>query len=597
MESLQKILSSVSFDRLLSLITAIDQVEKIAPSFKETAKINFLRNFTIEGIDPFLKYYLYREKIQPQLIFGNYDNVQQEILDPQSHLHQNSPDAIVLALMPDHLSTDYLSTHWDARETEQNLLKVFDLLQTNTQSLIIVNTFIPPFYSEQGVVIKGDKIFEIQRLNQVIRQYITQHSSQFFLADWERFVRVLGEEKSMDYRYWYMSKAPFKKDFLQLFAFEIVKIIRALKGKSKKCLVLDCDNTLWGGILGEDGINGIKLDPHDYPGKTFYDFQQSVLHLIERGVMIALCSKNNEQDVWDVLNNHPSCLLKPTHLSAWKINWDDKASNISALAKELNIGLDSFVFMDDSPMECDLVRSTFPMVTVVPVPKKLFEYPSLLFKDGWFDTLTVSLEDKHRNTMYQIEVTRNKHLNGIENLNDYLSNLELVAIIHPMTSEEIQRVSQLTQKTNQFNLTTKRYSEIEIKAFANNSERFIFTMTVEDKFGPYGLTGIFMAQKTSEYIQVDSFLMSCRILGRNLECAFVDYCMSYLENQWGMNQWKSFYIPTPKNHQVANFWEKFGFKAINCNDKLKEYYLNEGEKIKWELDYIKMIKDKNGTTN
>ena len=222
-----------------------------------------------------------------------------------------------------------------------------------------------------------------------------QHRAQFFLVDFERIIRLLGEEKTIDYRFWYTSKALFKKDFLNAYAQEIVKIAKALKGRTKKCLVLDCDNTLWGGIIGEDGISGIKLDKHIYPDKLYYEFQQNVINLHERGIIIALCSKNNEEDVWEILDNHPSCLLKRRHVAAWRINWDDKSSNIKSIANELNLGIDSFVFVDDSPLECELVKKMLPDVTVLQVPQKLYTYPKILLHDGWFDTLHISEEDKN----------------------------------------------------------------------------------------------------------------------------------------------------------------------------------------------------------
>ncbi len=387
-----------------------------------------------------------------------------------------------------------------------------------------MNTFVPPYYSDFGISSAKDLSShhnEVLQLNQLIREYVLSNSARFVLVDWERFVRLLGAGESMDYRFWYMSKAPFKKAFLDLYALELVKMARALKGKSKKCLILDCDNTLWGGVIGEDGLQGIKLDRHSYPGNIFYEFQKSILRLHDRGVLIALCSKNNEQDVWDVLEGHPDCLLKREHLSAWRVNWSDKASNISDLAAELNLGLDSFVFVDDNPVECGLIQDMLPEVTVLQVPDKLYTYPQLLKCDGLFDTLSFSTEDRQRSQMYRDESNRKHEQAKFETLDQYLASLSLSIKVHPAKEDEVPRVAQLTQKTNQFNLTTRRYSEAKISGLSKDPEWTVMSLFVRDKFGESGLTGVLIAHKDGDVGIIDSLLMSCRILGRNIEKAFV----------------------------------------------------------------------------
>ena len=592
MKSIRKYLSAIDIDNLASLISGINRVSELGDSFNMSASINFLRNFTIEGIEPYLKYYLFISGIKPTIAFGNYDTIHQEVLDDRSHLHTSPPDIVIVSLVLEQLDPECINRGWVAKKITYEIPALFDLVASRTNALIAVNTFIPPFYSRLGITsssLSSDQGEQIACLNKLIKEYVNKHSNQFFLIDWERFVRILGEDRSMDYRYWYMSKSPFKRDFLKLYSNEIAKIVKALKGCGKKCLILDCDNTLWGGVVGEDGLHGIKLDRNDYPGNIYYDFQMSVLHLVERGVLLALCSKNNADDVWDVLDNHPCSLIKRNHLSAWRINWENKVDNIASLIDELSIGSDSVVFIDDDPSECEMIKQYLPVLTVLQVPSKIYNYPNILFRDGLFDTLYLSEEDKQRSAMYQAEARRKEEKIRVTNLDDYLASLELKATISPVKNDQIARVAQLTQKTNQFNLTTRRYSEKEITIFANDQRYTIYTLSVMDKYGNSGLTGVLIAKNENGKGVIDTLLLSCRILGRKLEIAFVSYCIKKLEEQWDITQWNAEYIPTKKNEQVIDFWDRLGFTQAKNVTGRKSYFLNKGTLKKEDVSFIEII--------
>lgn len=552
--------------------------------------VAFLRNFTVEGVEPFLIYHCLINGLKSNITFGNYDMVRQEVLDKTSHLYTTSPDIIVAALYLETYIPDVWLSAWDSREVMNDLAGLFSDIAFNTDAIVAVNTFIPPFYSDFGITNIGEKrslFHEIRQLNLLIREFVRSNPSRFILIDWERIVCLLGEEESMDYRFWYMSKAPFKKSFLNQYAQELVKVARALKGKSKKCLVLDCDNTLWGGVVGEDGQLGIKLDHHSYPGNAYYEFQKSVLNLHMRGVLIALCSKNNEEDVWAVLDNHPHSVIKREHLSAWRINWQDKATNLRELASELNIGLDSFVFIDDNPIECGLIQDMIPEVTVLQVPSKLYSYPLLLDRDGLFDTLTLSSEDRLRSKMYRNEANRKKEQVKYETVDQYLESLSLSIRIHQVKTDEVPRVAQLTQKTNQFNLTTRRYSESQIAAMCNDPSWALISLSVRDKFGDSGLTGVLIARNSGSHAIIDSFLMSCRILGRNIEVAFVNESFNLIEHMWQVGGWEAEYVPTQKNRQVEGFWSSMGFTEIPCQGGHRFYEMKVGAR-RHVIPYIKI---------
>ncbi len=587
MVSIRELMQEVSVDNWPSLLSAVDQADKWADELPLTSSIHFLRNYTIEGIEPFLKYHLYSAGIRPEISFGDYGTFQQELLDEGSRINRGDVDVAVLSLVLEEFSPGYGGVNWQVDKATDRLNAALEALAANKGVTAAVNTFIPPFLSETGIAYSEGNIGrQVAQLNQTVWEYASQSGSTTLVVDWGRIVRQLGERESINRRYWYLYKAPFTKLFLHSYARELAKIVKALKGKAKKCLVLDCDNTLWGGIVGEDGPTGIKLDNYEYPGKVFYDLQQSVLHLAARGVLIALCSKNNEGDVWEVLDGHPHCLIKRDHLSAWKINWENKAENIRAIADELNIGIDSVVFVDDSPVECDMVRGMLPDVTVLQVPAKLYNYPDLLLQEGLFDTLAISSEDRQRTQYYQSETKRKVESQKFANVEEYLSSLAIEAIVRLVQPIDIARVAQLTQKTNQFNLTTRRYSEANIEQFAQATEFSVMTIAVRDRFGDMGLTGVLIARRESDRASIDTLLLSCRVLGRNLEFAFVDYSLGFLEEQWKVQRWFAEYLPTAKNRQVINFWDEMGFVDEKTGEERRTYAATPASRRVRKLPYI-----------
>jgi len=561
-------------ENLNSLFSAVSRMERDGRDLREQVRVVFLRNITIEGIEAFLKYHLYAQGVRPEIAFGGYGTIAQDVLAADSLVARADPDVIVLSLMLEELDPAYGTPGWRCDSVRSQLKSFFDILASNTRATIAVNTFLSPLYPEFGLALapdRSDTSAQVTCLNELIVEYVRAKAPRFCLTDWDRYLRLLGAEASLDWRYWYLSRAPFKKAFLNAYAQELSRIVLALKGWAKKCLVLDCDNTLWGGVIGEDGIDGIKLDRNEYPGKAYYDFQTTVLHLAERGVMIALCSKNNEADVFEVLDEHPWCRLKRSHLAAWRINWQDKLSNLAALANTLNLSLDSFVVVDDNPVECGLIRQMLPQVTVLQVPEKLYAYPPLVLKDGLFDTLRLTDEDKKRTKLYQSESERQGARSDFGTVEDYLASLETVARIHRAQPSEIPRVAQLTQKTNQFNLTTRRYSEHEIEGFMRREDRAVFTLAVKDKFGDLGLVGVLILGRENSVGQIDTFLMSCRALSRGLESAMIVHCLELMQRVWNIDTWQAEYIPTRKNPQVADFWRVNGFTETDNVEGRKIY--------------------------
>lgn len=551
--------------------------------------VTFLRNFTIEGVEPFLTFHCLGNRVRPVITFGGYDTMQQELIE-------NKPpvDIIVLALLLEQFDPAYGESGWRAFGVIDRLRTLFQSALDHTVSLLAVNTFIPPYDSDGGGSANSelsDRINEVGSINRFIREFVLENKTRFILLDWERLAMICGEQETMDYRFWYLSNAPFKQPFLNLYALEIFKVIRALKGQSRKCLLLDCDNTLWGGVVGEDGPSGIRLDRHSYPGNIFYDFQKQVLRFHDRGILIALVTKNNEGDVWEVLNRHVDCLIKREHLASWRINWNEKADNIRSIAKELNLGLDSFVFVDDNPVECEMIRAMLPEVVVMQVPAKLYNLPRLL--SGQFDMLTVTAEDRNRVTMYRAEGERKLAEGGFASKEEYLATLAMVATIRQAREEDLPRVAQLTQKTNQFNLTTRRYSTAQIEAISLADDAAVFTLSVRDRFGDSGLTGVLIAFCTGNIGRIDSFLLSCRILGRNLESLFLENCLAQLHKRWSVSEWRAEYIPSRKNAQTASFYDAAGFGADESSSARTIYRRDAAYCIGRTISYITVKEETN----
>jgi FkbH-like protein len=263
-----------------------------------------------------------------------------------------------------------------------------------------------------------------------------------------------------------------------------------------------------------------------------------------------------------VLDSHPHCLIKRSHLVASRVNWKDKEVNLRELTEDLNIGLDAVVFVDDNPMECARIQAFLTDVTVRQVPERLYDLPVLLDQEGLFDKIGMTKEDLARTAMYQNDEQRREAAKSFSTAEKFLASLEIRASIRTAKDHEIGRVAQLTQKTNQFNLTTRRYSEAEIRDLAGRDDRAVYALSARDRFGDLGLTGVLIAKRTDAAAVIDTLLMSCRVLGRRLELQFVTECVRQLTARWRVDRWEAEYVRTQKNRQVVNFWDQFGFERV-----------------------------------
>jgi FkbH-like protein len=402
--------------------------------------------------------------------------------------------------------------------------------------------------------------------------YAMAEYSNVKIIDIRKFYQGFSAEQLVDWKYYFLSQMPINPKLVPQFIKWFSRQLEVLAMERKKCIVLDLDNTLWSGILGEDGADGIKMG-EDYPGNVYRFFQSYLLELSRMGIILAVCSKNNETDVFAVLENHPDMLLKKDNFSAYRINWNNKADNIKEIAIELNIGLDSMVFVDDNPAERELIKQALPEVYVPDFPEHPYLYPVFIkqLTDDYFNVYTLTQEDLVKTQQYKENTERAQYKSQFTDMNAYLRSLEIKLTIEKLNEFNKARFAQMTQKTNQFNLTTQRYTETEIQSFADNGG-LVYGLRVRDKFGDNGLTGLIIILIEKQTANIDTLLLSCRILGKEIEYTFVKFILMKLK-ETGIQRVRSSYIKTAKNEQVEKFYDKLGFTVKRSSPDSTDYEL------------------------
>lgn len=569
-------------------ITDIEEILSLSSLSKlPSINISILRNIILEPIQPYLRYYAYQSGLNAQVKFGEYDNIFQEAVGGNRDLLNADTDCVLLFMFLESVSCDIARNFVGLKQKviadevnriKQNIIDILSGIRRQTDAMILWHSFEYPANPSLGIYdaqIENGQVGVVIELNRALKDCILEFHNAY-LVDLNLCLLRIGAKCFYDLRYWHIGRAPYSREALQEIAFENLKFIRPLKGKNKKCLALDCDNTLWGGIIGEDGLSGIKLGK-THPGSSYFEFQQEVINLYNRGIIIALCSKNNEEDVWEVFKKHPDMVLKEEYIAASQINWKDKAQNLRQISLDLNIGLDSIVFIDDSDFEINLIRELLPEVETIQLPPgRAFEYRDMLSKCGLFDTLTISDEDKKRGEMYRAETGRKKLMAQITDMVSYYKSLEMIVEINFANDFSFPRIAQQTQKTNQFNLTTRRYNEADIESFSKSVNSDVTTLRLKDKFGDSGIVGTCILIYENNMAIFDTFLLSCRVLGRGVEDAFIVQALKLAQKRSCIKAIGEYYR-TSKNRQVENFYEKQGFKelktSLRAGDRVFEYDL------------------------
>ena len=533
--------------------------------------VRFLRNVTTESIDPFLTYHLGNRGLRVQVSHGDYDAMETEIFSGIVTT-PGEPNVIVTALGLDRLRWGEGKGGFDGDAAFDYLAGWWERILETEGLVLAIHTFLPAWDS------LGAEDPELLTLNGRIREWSATRS-RVILTDFDALARNVGLANAREPRFWYLFQAPYQEAFLNAWAISLAAAIGHRLGKSKKLLLLDCDNTLWGGVVGEDGLDGIKLDEGTYPGRAWFDFQNQVCELVRRGVLVGLVSKNNEADVFEVFDQHPAMRLKREHLAGWRINLENKADNIRALAEELNLGLDSIVFIDDSPiilflvvLKFELVGGFLPMVDVLPLPVDPWEITSVLGTYNGFPLRQASGEDARRTEMYREESRRRNAQSQFGSHEDYLRSLDLRVTVRLAGPEDLGRVTQLTQRTNQFNLATNRYQEEEIGRLLDSGDSMVLLLEVADRFGDYGKVGLVIASRAGEKAEIRDFMMSCRVLGRKVETAFLGTVLGLIYERWKVTETLASYVPTEKNAQTEDFYDRHGGEmTLGGGDVRKEY--------------------------
>jgi FkbH-like protein len=543
--------------------------------YKKNVSVEVLSNITLNNISDVLEYFLRVNDIQPQIFIGGYDT----ILPESFFIKDNNASVTIIfweaANLTEHLH--YKIESWSENEIEMLInekCKEIELLLYNLQQkkLVLFNKFSSLLFTTNELLeSKFDRL--CNRLNDYLLKI---QASNLLVVDITKIIAETSVSAAYNRRQFHTSKSLYTPAFIINYIQYIIPSILSVNGSVKKALILDCDNTLWKGILGEDGLDNVKMTSED-GGYYFEEVQHIIVSLAKKGVIICLCSKNNITDVDEIFLKRMK-VLTYEHIVLKKINWESKVSNIESLAQELNIGLDSMVFVDDSNFEINLIKELLPQVNTYLVPEDSSLYPETMREVAKeFFKLQYTSEDSQRIKMYQVEAERNNERNAFGDISQYIDSLDLEVLVYKNCYEHFDRIVQLCQKTNQFNISTKRYTETEIKEFLNLQNKYtVYTFAVKDKFGEYGIVGLaivlFSDLKTAF---LDTWLMSCRVMGRNIEYAFFDYIVKKLEEQ-NIVGVHTVYSKTKKNIPVSGIFEILGFSldASLSSDTDMYYQLN-----------------------
>jgi FkbH-like protein len=534
-------------------------------------RLAVLGAFTVDPVILFLKARCFIAGIDPTVHAGGFNAYAQELLDPDSSLYHFDPEIVILAVRTADVVPALLHQFADLTQDEvekilETTLKDIELwietFRSRSQAHLILHNFELPAYSAHGVLDTQRAVGQkkaIERLNQGLQQLAQKHPG-IYLLDYDSLLARHGRLHWHDERRWLTVRMPMAADYLTHLVAEYMRFIHPLTGKICKVLVVDLDGTLWGGVVGEEGLGGIQLGL-EYPGAAYRACQRVVLDLYHRGVILAVCSKNNPRDAMEVLEKHPHMLLRPRHFAALRINWVDKAQNLCEIAAELNIGLDAFAFLDDSPVEREWVRERLPEVNVIELPSDPILYAQTLRECPVFERIGLSDEDKTRGRYYAEQRQRAEFQHNGHSLEEFYYALQMKAEIAGATALTLPRIAQLTQKTNQFNLTTRRYTEQELARMLQDPHTRIFPLRLVDRFGDNGIVGVAISRTQGGCCEIDTFLLSCRVIGRTAETALLAHLAEQVRRD-GAKELKGWYLSTKKNAPVRDFYARHGFTLV-----------------------------------
>ncbi len=533
---------------------------------KSVIKVAILANHASQFLAKALEYQGVINELNLEIYEADFDQIESSILNPSSGLYEFSPDFVYISyssrkLIPKFYDLSVEDRRVFAKKFVEDVNGLAQMLKERSDCQVIISNLEPindNIYGSISHKVDSSLYHQINKSNLLLEELCTQ-SLHIHLADVQSLITRVGLENAFSPQHYVNSNLAFSIDFTVSIAEQLVQMLLAFTGRINKCLILDLDNTLWGGIIGDDGIENIEIGDLGI-GKAFSDLQRWVKQLKERGIILAVCSKNREEVAKEPFEKHPEMILKLEDIAVFVANWSNKADNIRYIQEVLNIGFDSMVFIDDNPVERDIVLSELPEVTVPDLPEDPAEYLPFLVRMNLFETTTYSENDSDRTRQYQEEAKRKNLSKSFTDMSTFLASLKMKGFFGPFNDFDVPRIAQLTQRSNQFNLRTIRYTESEITDIRNSETDHGFVVKLSDKFGDYGLISILIAQERNhEELFLDTWIMSCRVLERGVEHFVMNYLVERTKSlgfKWIVGE----YLPTKKNMLVKNHYENLGFK-------------------------------------
>lgn len=516
--------------------------------------------------------YAYEEGIGLELLDTDYDQIFAQVMDSDSELYRYQADAILIVMCTEKLYEAYCGvpvgdrSRFAAKKYEEicriwKRVQEYNHPETGKKMKILQFNFAEVddrCFGNYANCVENSFLWQLRKLNVLLMQ--GAQSEGIYLVDISYVQNLYGRQRFHDEKLYYVAKMPFSTEALPAIAREVISIIKAVTARFKKCVILDLDQTLWGGVIGDDGLEGIQIGELGI-GHAFWEFQLWLKELTKRGIILAVCSKNDEEKAKEPFLKHPEMVLRLEDIAVFIANWEDKAENIRKIIETLNLGADSFVFLDDNPFERNLVRSMLPEITVPELPEDPALYLSYLKEQNLFETISYSEADQDRTKQYREEAGRISLKQQFATYEEYLEQLGMVAEAKPFDAFHIPRIAQLSQRSNQFNLRTVRYTEEEAAGLARDDQYITLYFTLKDKFGDHGLISLVVMKKEKDMLFIENWLMSCRVLKRTMEAFIVNTMLEEAQKADAVRVVGE-YIKTPKNAMVEHLYEEMGFRPL-----------------------------------